>query len=421
MTVVIAPEVPDDPVFVSLLAASATYPRSEPIVYEKDGHKKTYPELLSDILRTRSLIRKKLPGINRHGLLSDHDVYIAIVSQSIYEFIVAWFAVSAIGGVSIILPSGIRPDEASLILRLRPGCILAGSESANKAAAICDIMNKEHDSDRIFSIPISSSAEPLEQSTQISVDRTLRIDSRRAGSVLFTSGTSGPPKGVVLPRASFHFGRKPAKPGSATLGYKGAYWWTGCRKALEPVMSGKKLYHIGETASAQEVLEALKSYPITTVGFIPALLHDMKEHILANPPVEAWSSCFKELSMIYCGGATLEQSKFQFWSDLTKLPIYIVYGANELGGRAIGGISDTEGLIGRAVSDTIVKLSEGDHGELLVKSPRMLLGYFGNEKLTADAFDDEGFYKTGDLAELQDDQYRFCGRASCDCEFNRRV
>ncbi|KAI9650964.1 hypothetical protein NHQ30_001000 [Ciborinia camelliae] len=157
------------------------------------------PGLLSDIIHTHNLVREKLPGFDQQGLLRGHHVYIAVVSCSIYEFMIAFFAVCTIGGVSVILR------------------------------------------------------------------------------------TSGPPKGVVLPRASFHFGRNPAEPGSATLGYKGAHWWTGCRKALEPVLSRKKLYHIGQTAGAQEILEALRTYQITTVGFIPAVLHDMKEHILANP------------------------------------------------------------------------------------------------------------------------------------------
>ena len=181
------------------------------------------------------------------------------------------------------------------MLKVRPACILAGSRSADKAAAICNIINNESKSDHLFSVPISSPAKSLGKAIQLGINHALQIDSKRPGSVLFTSGTSGPPKGVVLPRASFHFGRNPAEPGSVTLGYKGAHWWTGCRKALEPVLSGKKLYHIGETAGAQEILEALRTYQITTVGFIPAVLHDMKEHILANPPVESWSSYFKGL------------------------------------------------------------------------------------------------------------------------------
>lgn len=96
-------EFPDDPVFISLLAAITRYPRSEAIVYEKDGLEKTYPELLSDIIHTRDLLREQLPGVNQQGLLQDHHVYIAVLSRGVYEFIVAFLAVRAIGGVSVIL------------------------------------------------------------------------------------------------------------------------------------------------------------------------------------------------------------------------------------------------------------------------------------------------------------------------------
>jgi malonyl-CoA/methylmalonyl-CoA synthetase len=94
---------PDDPVFVRLLAASARYSRSEAVVHEKDGREKTYPELLSDIIHTRNLVREQLPGFDQQGLLRGHHVYIAVVSCSVYEFIIAFFAVCAIGGVIVIL------------------------------------------------------------------------------------------------------------------------------------------------------------------------------------------------------------------------------------------------------------------------------------------------------------------------------
>jgi malonyl-CoA/methylmalonyl-CoA synthetase len=94
---------PDDPVFIRLLAASARYPESEAIVHEKDGREKTYPELLSDIVHTRDLLREQLSGFDQQGILRDHQVYIAVVSCSVYEFIIAFFAVRAIGGISVIL------------------------------------------------------------------------------------------------------------------------------------------------------------------------------------------------------------------------------------------------------------------------------------------------------------------------------
>ncbi|KAJ5900264.1 NRPS-like protein biosynthetic cluster [Penicillium subrubescens] len=44
-----------------------------------------------------------------------------------------------------------------------------------------------------------------------------------------------------------------------------------------------------------------------------------------------------------------------------------------------------------------IKLSNRDKGELLVKSPRMFTHYLNDETANKDAFDEEGFYKTGDL------------------------
>lgn len=48
----------------------------------------------------------------------------------------------------------------------------------------------------------------------------------------------------------------------------------------------------------------------------------------------------------------------------------------------------------------------------------LLDSYVGDEAATEAAFDEEGYYKTGDLAELRDGQYVFAGRANSDCEFH---
>lgn len=43
--------------------------------------------------------------------------------------------------------------------------------------------------------------------------------------------------------------------------------------------------------------------------------------------------------------------------------------------------------------------------------------YIGDEETTQAAFDDEGYFKTGDLAVLRDGEYIFAGRVNVDCEF----
>jgi long-subunit acyl-CoA synthetase (AMP-forming) len=56
------------------------------------------------------------------------------------------------------------------------------------------------------------------------------------------------------------------------------------------------------------------------------------------------------------------------------------------------------GSSGKPVSDVSLKIA--DDGELLVRSPGVTPGYLGDEKLNHDAFTDEGFFQTGDLAEI---------------------
>lgn len=46
----------------------------------------------------------------------------------------------------------------------------------------------------------------------------------------------------------------------------------------------------------------------------------------------------------------------------------------------------------------------------------MVYSYLGDEEATKSAFDNEGFYKTGDIVRRVGKQYFYEGRASCDCE-----
>jgi long-chain acyl-CoA synthetase len=61
------------------------------------------------------------------------------------------------------------------------------------------------------------------------------------------------------------------------------------------------------------------------------------------------------------------------------------------------------GSVGPAVKDTIIKIGEG--GEVLIKGPQVMKGYYKNEGATKEVFTEDGFFRTGDIGEIDDDGY----------------
>ncbi len=106
---------PQDPILVKLLDSPHRQSQSSPTVIHDVtyGFEKTYAELLDDILQTVHRLRNALPpsmldeGGVFHVLRDDCSPYIGILVKSGYEFIVAFFAIRAIGGAC--MPIGKSP------------------------------------------------------------------------------------------------------------------------------------------------------------------------------------------------------------------------------------------------------------------------------------------------------------------------
>lgn len=113
---------------------------------------------------------------------------------------------------------------------------------------------------------------------------------------------------------------------------------------------------------------------------------------------------------LICGSAPLSEET-QAWFELLEIPVYQVYGLTET--TAIVTMDKPNkieaGRVGYAIEGIEMKLSE--EGELMVKGPNIFQGYWELEEKTAEALKDGWFY-TGDLAEVDDHgNWKIVGRA----------
>ncbi|EFE37943.1 adenylate-forming enzyme AfeA [Trichophyton verrucosum HKI 0517] len=262
---------------------------------------------------------------------------------------------------------------------------------------------KQTKSEALTVVALSCDAKTLDEAERaIEIDHSCVMTPGGPGMIIFTSGTTGRPKGALLPRcALLRTGIR--EPGSTALVYRPNHWIGGARDIIQSLLSGMKIHSLKtkvQDARAEDVLRAFRTTLITHVVFMPDVLRRMMflltgDRDLSTIPQEEkdlWQSYFRGLSMIRCSGGSLERSVRDFWMNLTGLPFDNFYSSTELGGLAIGGPSQIY------VSPTFENSS-----------------YIGDNHTVESIFDKEGYYKTGDLANYINGEYIFAGRVATDC------
>jgi long-chain acyl-CoA synthetase len=107
---------------------------------------------------------------------------------------------------------------------------------------------------------------------------------------------------------------------------------------------------------------------------------------------------------IICGGASVQVHLLHiFWA--ARIPVYEGYGLTEAAPLVSYNTEDgiKAGTIGRVIHDVLVKIS--DEGEILVKGPNVMKGYFKHPEWTAEAIDAQGWLHTGDLGTIDDEEF----------------
>lgn len=157
------------------------------------------------------------------------------------------------------------------------------------------------------------------------------------------------------------------------------------------------------------LIKAFKAYPLT--GMIG--LNTLFVGLLNNDEFTALD--FSGLKVTVSGGMALAEDTAKRWEKLTgSLPME-GYGLTETSPVICANQQQSIqlGTIGPPIPETECKvidsdgnaLPNGESGELCVRGPQVMLGYWNNLDATAEVLDDEGWFKTGDIAVIQDDGF----------------
>ena len=175
-------------------------------------------------------------------------------------------------------------------------------------------------------------------------------------------------------------------------------------------------YHVGgrnivipNPRPPSNMKKAFENYQITWVSGVNTLYSALlKERWFTDSPP-------KNLSASVAGGMALHQSVATDWQKVTNSPLVEGFGLTEsspvLTFNPLGGISKP-GSIGipmpstdiRIVDDNGKDVNVGESGELIAQGPQIMLGYWNNEKETANVLKN-GWLHTGDIAQMDEDGY----------------
>ena len=235
-------------------------------------------------------------------------------------------------------------------------------------------------------------------------------------AILFTSGTTGQSKGVML-RNSNLMDNTTCEPDQSYHGNK--------RLTVLPV------HHVfcftcdvlcslwyGRTLcvndSLMRILKNLKIFKPTDATFVPmiaaSILKRMQQMAEKQPDkLAVGKEVFGEdFSVIYSGGAYLSPDIIRGFKQF-GIEIAQGYGMTECSPRICTGVkySPQPESVGRVVPGCEVKIVDS---EIWVKSPSVMMGYYKNPEETANALTDDGWLRTGDLGYLNDGYLYITGR-----------
>ncbi len=372
-------------------------PKKTCIKFEK--RKLTYEEINKRVSLTAG-------GLKKLGLNIKDPA--AILIENCPEYIISYFAILRAGGISLPINTFLTPHEISYILNDASCKILIYSQ---KFLSHVEKIKKN--------IP-DLKAVVFEEVPRLAIEPYAGTDDEVA-VLLYTSGTTGFPKGAMLSHRNLisnaeacfkvmHLSHKDRVLLFLPLFH--SFSFTVC--VILPIYSGITIILLPSVKPFSKVIKSIFRDRITLFVAVPTVYN-----ILSKKKMPFFFRyIFKFLMNIrvcVSGAAALPEDTLYAFENRFKVPLLEGYGLTEAapvvsvnpleGVRKPGSVGPPlPGVEAAVVGEDGTRMAAGEIGELIVRGPNVMRGYFNKEKETQETIKD-GWLYTGDMAKIDSDGY----------------
>lgn len=357
------------------------------------------------------------------SLLADNDdlnqTRVAFLVHPSFAYAAVQRGIWRAGGVAVPLAVSHPPAELEYVIRdSGAGVVVADKASA---AALMPLARAAHA--RFVTADDALRASPA--------DGLPQLGSNRRAMIIYTSGTTGRPKGAVSTHQII---------GSQIASLVEAWRWTpadhlllvlplhhvhGIINGLGSALAVRATCEILPAFDPERVWERLASGEVTVFTAVPTIYNRLiTSWEAASPEVRKQrSDAVRGLRLMMSGSAALPVKTLERWREISGHTLLERYGMTEIGMALSNPLAGERrpGCVGqplpgvdvRLVDDAGNEVETGTPGELEVRGPSVFLEYWKRPEETVAAFRD-GWFRTGDVAVLEDGSYRLLGRTSVD-------
>ena len=423
---------------------AAKYPNKIAYSFKENPHKpavtrKTFAE-------TKEYIVAMGTGLIAEGVREKH---IAIIGEASYNWITSYYATMSIGAVTVPVDKELPAEDIKSILESAECDFVIYSsvidakmqkiipDLTRNPMLICMSKTTSIEGVKMLEDIVSAGKQLFDNGDNSYYDYDLDPD--KLASIVFTSGTTGKGKGVMLTQTNivsdmtqgmynFQITPKtlcvlpPHHTFGSTVNFVGhyaqgaeVYISNGLKYILNELKEEKPSHlilvplfvetfykRIWATAEKQGKDNLLRTMIKASNGMRKVGI-DLRKKLFAS----VTASFGGNLEMIICGGAALNQDIIDTFEGI-GITILNGYGITECAPLISCNRNEyrKSGSVGTPIIGELVKIADPDEngeGEICVKGPNVMIGYYNNPEATASAFDEEGYFKTGDFGRLDEE------------------